>query len=151
MEYLESSAAPPGYDAWYVQDPSSNKHTATSRFIHCMTGVGTNLETNEHRQIKYSGEPEWVIDTLAFPMSPSADPSSIFVEIAFNKGDPDNPSHPGDLNPNKIPFRDIMLSFWQNKTGKSVEDLNVFKYWMVQEKTMSLRIPGKYPHVVYPP
>lgn len=88
---------------------------------------------SKHRDIKWEGAPQWVIDSIAYPINPST-ANAVYIEVAYNKGNPEQ-NHPGDMNPKKVAFRDMLLSFWQTKTGRSVSGLNLFKYYCVEEKS----------------
>lgn len=68
----------------------------------------------------------------------------MLVQAVYNKGDPANPKHPGDTNPKKVPLRDIMVSIWQQKTGRSISELSKFKYWEVLESTTVAAVPKAY-------
>lgn len=69
---------------------------------------------------------------------------AVWLPLLYNKGSPDDPTHPGDLNPNKVPLRDIILSFWQQKTGRSVRELYKFWYGAVSEQGAVNAVAGAY-------
>lgn len=73
-----------------------------------------------------------IIDEL----SVSEDTPSIIITQAYNQD--------LDSNPNKVPLRDILLSFWQYKKGKTVADLEFLLYQNVVEKNMVDMLPDIY-------
>lgn len=124
---------------------------ATKTVIPDLTGIGYTLSRETEQtsdgfetwDIKYSGATQYLIDNLGFP-SGELYTSAILITEAWNKGNPSDSKHPGDLNPDKRPLRDIMLSFWQSKTGKSVSELYDFKYETVVENSMKAAVPRAY-------
>lgn len=63
--------------------------------------------------------------------------TTIEVTFAYNSG--------LDINPHKVPLRDILLSYWKYKEGKDFTDLECVLYENVVEKNMRTMIPEIYP------
>lgn len=61
----------------------------------------------------------------------------IEVTFAYNSG--------LDVNPHKVPLRDILLSYWKYIEGKDVKNLECVLYENVVEKNMRALIPEIYP------
>lgn len=104
------------------------------------TSIPWSLTLSRHSQVGYGG---WNIDLIGMPIGASQ-ADTVLIQAAYNKGNPSNPSHPGDLNPKKVPMRDIVVSLWQYYTGRSVSGLSKFKYWEVQERSMVQAVPRAY-------
>lgn len=68
----------------------------------------------------------------------------MWLPLLYNKGNPDDATHPGDTNPNKVRLRDIILSFWQSKTGRSARELSSFLYGQVEEPSTVAAVRNAY-------
>lgn len=79
-----------------------------------------------------------------WPNVKNQETGAVWLPLLYNKGSPDDKTHPGDLNPNKVPLRDIILSFWQQKTGRSVRELYNFWYGAVSEASATSAVSGAY-------